>query len=305
MASSIQCPPGTRRIGMECVPWEGKQAGQSDIEYYKQFKQSQPMYDTPGQGNYTGVGTGPFHPMYGKSRSSSVLSTPLISEYSGPTPTGHSPGRAGGLAPFKISGAAAGQSGYDPGSLAHGYRVRETPKRIDAPFSVGDPYAQGGDLWNMGSMNRSDPYEGVDPTLLYDLRSRAAGGALVPPGYTAGPGRTTPSEGTMSMPDLLKAASISEGSPLGRFYGGGIPGGGAPPPGGIGVGGGAPVGGGGLFNMGALFGGGGVPAGGAPAGTPAGRGRGSKGGSKKSGGGSTSKSGGGGTSSGSGTRIRP
>ena len=134
MAAGIVCPPGTRRIGMECIPHEGEPAGRSDIEYYKQYQQDLPQYQTPGQGTYTGPGTGAFHPFYGvtgKSQSAGVLSTPYVEG---------APGYAGG------------HTGYSPYDLLRGHRVQETPKRMDAPYSFGDPYAQGGNLYNMGNL---------------------------------------------------------------------------------------------------------------------------------------------------------
>jgi hypothetical protein len=292
MITDKDCGPGKVLVNGMCVsatPEEKldarspKQAGESDIQYYRQYLQDLPAYDAPGQGDYTGMGTSAFHPNYGvpgRSQSARVLSTPLQTGSSGLNLTGV-PGYAGGRS-GGIDGYAGGRSGYDAADVASDYRVRETPKRMDAPFSMGDPYSQGGSLWNVGRMleNRVDPYGGIDPTLLYDLRRNAAGGADLPPGYTAGLGRTTPSEGYISVPDLLKAGGFSEG--------GGIPSTGIPA--------GAPAGGGGLFNLGGLFGGGaagggglfggigaGVPSKGAPSrGVPSKGGKGA-GGAKKGG----------------------
>ncbi|MCK4525985.1 hypothetical protein KAW18_01335 [candidate division WOR-3 bacterium] len=263
------CGPGERLIGNKCVPFNAP-AGQADTQYYKQYLQDLPGYQTPGQGTYTGMGTAGFHPNYGvpgKSQSARVLSTPLQTDFSNLNLTGV-PEYAGGPSGLSegVSGYAGGRSGYDAGDVASGYRVRETPKRMDAPFSMGDPYAQGGSLWNVGRLmeNRVDPYGGIDPTLLYDLRRNAAGGADLPPGYTAGLGRTAPSEGYTSVKDLLGASGMG-GAP-----GGGIPG----------------KGGGELLNLGGLLGGGAPVTGGAPGGGLAGgTSKGAVGGAKKGGGG--------------------
>lgn len=184
MAANIQCPPGTERVGMECIPLSGRPASRSAIEAYKQYQQDLPQYQAPGQGTYTGPGTGAFHPFYGipgRTQSLGVLSTPYVEG---------APGYAGG------------HSGYDPTAVGLGYRVQETPKITNAPFSYGGPTGISGPIVNVG-----------------DLLSNASGG------------RRAPSAG-------IPAGNVSGGGGLfnlGDLFGGGVP---AGAPGGGGLSGG-------------------------------------------------------------------
>lgn len=237
MITDIDCGPNKVLVNGECVPATpeeklfartSKQADQSRIEYYKQYQADLPQYQTPGQGSFTGPGTGAFHPFYGrtgKSQSARVLATPY---------TEGGPGRIGGRSGYNLGDVMSGYrvggegpSGYANRGLTERY-PRSTVGNTQLPSGeyykpVGQPYAFGG------------PDE-ISPTII-DIGVNDGPPGGYPPLY-AGPtlsvgdnrrmlpdGRILPDVGGLRQLPMWPSAGGGNGGllNLGEMLGGGVP----------------------------------------------------------------------------------
>jgi hypothetical protein len=128
--------------------------------YYRQYLNDLPQYQTQGQGSYTGPGTDAFHPLYGRA-SSQVLSTPLPLEQESES--------GKGLINVRDF-IARGQSGYDPYSMMGGI-VPEFPKYGGKPYSYGGYTGESPAIIDIDVPGSERPAE---PPLFYQGGERAS-----------------------------------------------------------------------------------------------------------------------------------